>query len=85
MKFKDYEQIQNLVNEFNQIRNERNRLPLALSVDEFDHGKWSVDIYIPTDGTLYSRECSALFPLLAQLGCTFFIGIIQGDCTIFIQ
>lgn len=85
MKFKATKQIQKMVDEFNQIRNKSSRLPLAVSVDEFDHGKWSVDLYIPTDGTLFSRECSALFPLLAQLGCTFFIGIIQGNCTIFIQ
>lgn len=85
MKLKAAKQIKELVNEFNQIRNERNRLPLAVSNEKFGKGRWSVDIYIPTDGTLYSRECAALFPLLLQLECTFFIGTYQGDCVIFIQ
>lgn len=85
MKLKEAKQIQDLVNKFNQIRNESSRLPLALSVDKYDKGKWSVDIIIPTDGVLYSRECSVLFPLLAQLGCTFFIGMGSGDCVIYIQ
>lgn len=74
-----------MVSEFNQIRDERNRLPLAVSVSNFKKGNWAVDITIPTDGTLYSRECSALFPLLSQMDCTFFIGTCGGDCVIFIQ
>lgn len=85
MKFKATKQIQKMVEEFNQIRNKRSILPLAVSVDKFAKGEWSVNIWIPTDGAFFSRECSALFPLLAQLDCTFFIGTCGGDCIIFIQ
>lgn len=74
-----------MVSEFNQIRAERNRLPLEVSIIMFGEGQWSVDISVPTDGTLYSRECSALFPLLSQLDCVFFIGSYGGKCVIFIQ
>lgn len=74
-----------MVSEFNQFRAERNRLPLEVSVSKFGKGLWSVDISVPTDGTLYSWECSAIFPLLFQLGCTFFIGSYGGNCVIFIQ
>ena len=82
---KAVKQINDLVKELNRIRDERNRLPLAVNAKRFRAFEWSVDIYIPTDGVLYSRECSALFPLLHQLECTFFIGTSQGDCVIFIQ
>ena len=85
MRVKAVKQINDLVKELNRIRGERNRLPLAVDAKRFRALEWSVDIYIPTDGVLYSRECSVIFPLLAQLGCTFFIGTNGGDCVIFIQ
>lgn len=85
MKLKAVKQIKDLVNELNKIRDERKRLPLAVDAQKFRAFEWSVDICIPTDGVLYSRECSALFPLLTQLECTFFIGTKRGGCTIFIQ
>lgn len=85
MLLKKVLEIKKLVSKFNLIRNATNREPLRFSAHMFDLGDWSMEIVAPTDGCLYSVECSALFPLLSQLGCSFFIGGKDGNIRLFIQ
>lgn len=85
MDFQKAIKIKSLFNEFNQIRKERNYPKFTLSFEMFDLGKWSLDVVIPSDTCLYSRECFELFPLLFQLGLRFFIGFDDNNNIIFIQ
>ena len=85
MEFQKAIKIKGLVNQFNRIRNGRDYPKLTLSFEMFELGKWAVDITIPNDTCLYSRECSALFSMLSQLGCCFFIGFHCHDNVIYIQ
>lgn len=85
MLLKNVLEIKKLVTKFNGIRNERKLEPLRFSAEMFALGKWALDITIPAGCTLFSRECTDLFFLLAQLDCHFFIGVSDNDATIFIQ
>lgn len=77
--------IRKMVLGLNKRRKESGRLLLESSADMFSLGNWSLTIIIPNDGCLYSIECASLFPMLAQLGCSFFIGTRMGVAKIFIQ
>lgn len=85
MLLKNVLEIKKLVTKFNGIRNERNYEPLRFDASMFSVGEWAMDISIPAEGCLFSRECSELFPLLSQLDCSFFIGTSLGYAKIYIQ
>lgn len=77
--------IRKAVTAFNYHRKETGRLTLESSAHMYDLGDWSLVIMVPADGCLFSIECSALFPMLTQLGCSYFIGTKDGIARIFIQ
>lgn len=85
MDFQKAIQIKSLFNEFNQIRNERNQPRFVFDATMFDIGSWAVDVIIPSEACLYSRECAALFPMLSQMGVSFFIGFHNNRSKIYIQ
>lgn len=85
MDFNKVRRIKKCVSRINQFRGDCQRPILYTSIMMFSIGNWSVDIFIPADGCLYSSECLLIFPLLDELGCTFFIGTKGGIAKICIQ